>query len=440
MARRYNSMTLPLRFPHGLRGLLARLTAGAAVACLALAANAAGLTESVMTFKESARDGMAQALGYRAQAASTKAGETVIGVVEYYNAGLKHYFITAEPAEIANLDGGAFNGAWTRTDRGFNAWPLAGKPADAVPVCRFFGTDQYRANGTRIGPNSHFYTADPAECAFVKTGYQSVAADGRSYPAWTYEGDVFAVKLAVGGACPGGTQPLYRAYNDGANGDPNHRYSTAPVVLTEMAGWTFEGLVMCVPITVAPPAPFQVVGEIRGCDSLNCRPPLAVGSGTGLVDLVLEIGNGTGQPVAITIPAGFVFVSETGTYQDGLLLDSLVVQVPAGGSTRLLLSLYCSQQSRETAKPTAVYRTGAVTGNAGLLAIIGLPRPIPVVSDSITAAVTQFAVWEVTDGKGPLSAAQLNMLRTIYATPETDPAFLTAMDAFLKTLSIIKRH
>ncbi len=176
----------------------------------------------------------------------------IVPVVEFYNAGLTHYFISADPAEIAVLDGGAFGGAWVRTGRSFSAWDIAGAPADTLPVCRFFGTDRYRADGSRIGPNSHFYTADPAECAYVKVSYQAVASDGNSYPAWTYESNAFAVKALVGGACPAGTLPLYRSYNNGMRGDPGHRYSTDASVLQAMTGWVFEGLTMCVPPTDGP--------------------------------------------------------------------------------------------------------------------------------------------------------------------------------------------
>jgi len=420
-----------------LRRVLARIAAGTLLAAVAATAHAAPLTPPGVD-KDAIREAMASALGYRAVAPARKAGEPVVTVVEYYNAGLQHYFITAEPAEITNLDSGAFGGAWKRTGQSFNAWALATKPADAVPVCRFFGTDQYRANGTRIGPNSHFYTADPAECTFVKTGYQAVAANGISYPSWTYEGDAFAVKLAVGGTCPGGTVPLYRAYNDGARGDPNHRYSSNTTLLTSLVGWSFEGLVMCVPVTAAVPAPFEVRGEIRGCDNAQCAPPVSAGAAVGLVDLVLEIGNSSAAPVTVTIPSGFVFVSSTATYQDGLLLDSTIVQVPANGSVRLLLSLYCLQQSRSTATPTATYVTGAVTTNPGILAIINLPRPLGIANDSLKASATQFALWEVTDGTGALSASQLTMLRNLYALPETDVSFETAFAAFLDTLSVLK--
>ncbi len=178
---------------------------------------------------------------------TAKVAGDIVDVVEFYNAGLEHYFRSADPAEIGILDGGAFGGAWKRTGSTFPAWDVTGAPAGSVPVCRFFGTDRYRANGSRIGPNSHFYTADPTECAFVKIAFQAVASDGVSYPAWTFEANAFAVKLHVGGTCPTGTQALYRTYNNGARGDPNHRYSTNAALLQAMAGWVFEGLVMCLP-------------------------------------------------------------------------------------------------------------------------------------------------------------------------------------------------
>jgi hypothetical protein len=38
-------------------------------------------------------------------------------------------------------------------------------------------------------------------------------------------------------------QPLYRAYNNGMSGAPNHRYTTDPAVLDAMIaqGWIMEG-------------------------------------------------------------------------------------------------------------------------------------------------------------------------------------------------------
>ncbi len=202
---------------------------------------------------------VAHAQPTQAPVQSVKAAADTVTVVEYYNAGLDHYFITADSAEIALLDGGAFGGAWKRTGGSFPAWNTTTGPAGTVQVCRFSGTDQYRADGSRIGPNSHFYAADPAECSLIKTAWQSVANDGKSYPAWIFEGMAFSAKLPVGGVCPADTQPLYRTYNDGARGNPNHRYSTNAEALRAMPGWVFEGIVMCLPVasgtSVTPPLP-----------------------------------------------------------------------------------------------------------------------------------------------------------------------------------------
>jgi hypothetical protein len=192
--------------------------------------------------------------------------ETIVTVVEYYNATLDHYFITADSAEIAVLDGGGASGAWQRTGRSFKAWGANGGPTGSEQVCRFFGTDRYRADGTRIGPNSHFYTADPGECAFVRTAWQSLANDGQMYPAWTFESYAFRVIAPVNGVCPLGTSPLYRAYNNGALGDPNHRYSTILLLLQTMPGWTVEGVVMCLPGVSA--------GSGVDADSAECMVPV----------------------------------------------------------------------------------------------------------------------------------------------------------------------
>ena len=149
--------------------------------------------------------------------------------VEYYHAGFGHYFVTAQTDEISGLDGGAFGGAWQRTGQTWNVWTIGTGKAD---VCRFFTT--------AFAPkSSHFYTANAAECALVKNN-----------PAWTYEKLAFIVALPVNGICASGSTPLYRLYNNGVTGAPNHRYTTNTTVLNQMiqAGFVQElDNTVCVP-------------------------------------------------------------------------------------------------------------------------------------------------------------------------------------------------
>ena len=152
--------------------------------------------------------------------------------IEFYHAGIDHYFMTAYADEATSLDNKPEWG-WARTGKTFNVWlTQASAPVNASPVCRFYGVF---ANGT-VG--SHFYTVDTGECAYVKS---------RLDWGWNYEGDAFYAVKPVGGACPSGTAPVYRAYNNGMGGAPNHRYMTSQADLNTMVaqGWIDEGIAMC---------------------------------------------------------------------------------------------------------------------------------------------------------------------------------------------------
>ena len=157
---------------------------------------------------------------------------TTPSAVEFYNAGINHYFMTASPDEATFLDNKPSWG-WARTGKTFNVWlTQASAPGSASPVCRFFGVF---SNGT-VG--SHFYTADPGECAYVKS---------RLDWGWGYENDAFYAVKPTGGSCPSGTSPVYRTYNNGMGGAPNHRYMTTQADVDTMVskGWVSEGTVLC---------------------------------------------------------------------------------------------------------------------------------------------------------------------------------------------------
>ena len=151
----------------------------------------------------------------------TTGGPPVPGVqtaaVEFLHAGFGHYFLTADPDEIGGLDSGVFAG-WSRTGQTFNVWKTGTGLAD---VCRFFTVF--------FAPkSSHFYTANGAECALV----------GQN-PVWQYEKISFLVALPdPGGNCTVGTK-LYRLYNNGQTGAPNHRYTTSLAIRAQMIAQGF---------------------------------------------------------------------------------------------------------------------------------------------------------------------------------------------------------
>ncbi len=164
------------------------------------------------------------------------AAEPTASAVEFYNVNLKHYFMTADAAEASGIDNGAAGAGWVRTGAVIRAFAKASDGTGLSAVCRFYGTPGK-------GPNSHFYTADPAECAQVKQD-----------PGWTYEGIVFYIQPAQNGVCSSGTTGVYRSYNNGfAANNSNHRYLTDYTLFANMAsqGFSPEGLVMCAPLSSA---------------------------------------------------------------------------------------------------------------------------------------------------------------------------------------------
>ncbi len=177
--------------------------------------------------------------------ASLGASAAILDAVEYYNAPLDHYFVTALPDEIAKLDAGVFAN-WTRTGQHFAVFDPATPVAGASPVCRFYGSPA-------AGLDSHFYSASPAECAAVRQRFPGI---------WLEETDnAFGIGLPdpVTGQCPASSVPVYRAWNDRI--DSNHRFTTDPSTLQAMVakGYIAEGygpppmpVAMCSPADGSP--------------------------------------------------------------------------------------------------------------------------------------------------------------------------------------------
>ncbi len=148
--------------------------------------------------------------------------------VEYFNEVLGHYFLTAFPEEAAALDAGAQNGAWRRTGFAFQVWDA--DDAVAVDVCRFFGTPG-------VGPNSHFYTGHPPECAALNAN-----------ALWNFEAIGFRMRLPVNDGCQSPARPVYRLYNNPQFlMQVNHRFTAdgATYAALRTAGWIGEGVAFC---------------------------------------------------------------------------------------------------------------------------------------------------------------------------------------------------
>lgn len=131
--------------------------------------------------------------------AASNLPDGAVAVVEFYDAALDHYVVTADPLEIESLNASA---AWLRTGHVFYGWANpASAPSGVSPVnvCRFYADQEALIN-------SYFFTADPQECSFL-------AGDGG---AWALQTDAaFYIEVPdPSGACRSGTIPVYRFFNN----------------------------------------------------------------------------------------------------------------------------------------------------------------------------------------------------------------------------------
>ena len=169
----------------------------------------------------------------------TGLGVPIDPVIEYYNASLDHYFITASQPDIDALDSNRTPG-WSRTGESFPAYisnlrQWFDKPPDLRPVCRFW-----------IPPavgDSHFFSASSVECAVAQ-----------AIPNYVQETDhAFFASLPneQTGECLNDQMPVYRLWN--GRFDSNHRYTSSAAIrdLMRDKGYIAEGygpnaVAMCV--------------------------------------------------------------------------------------------------------------------------------------------------------------------------------------------------
>ena len=161
----------------------------------------------------------------------------ILQVVEYYNAALDDFFLTALPEEMNTLDTGQIPG-WQRTGYKLPTW--TGPAADAfiipdlAPVCRVW-----------LGA-SHFYSVSGCADALVVPG--SVLETGSAFYA--------TLPDVQTGACPSGQVAVFRLWNPRGT---SHRYTTQIAVRDDMLrrgfvpeGYGPVGVAMCVPASPAP--------------------------------------------------------------------------------------------------------------------------------------------------------------------------------------------
>jgi hypothetical protein len=168
------------------------------------------------------------------------------------------------------------------------------------------------------------------------------------------------------------------------------------------------------PFTLPPGV--TVSGTIVGADDLTSECENGKkGNGSGVyVQVCVPLRNTTGAPVEVVFPPGLVIVSAAEGFQNGLLVERIVVTVPPtnngpggpptdGGvdpSAEVVpLSTYCLNESQSPNELGTPYRFGPVTSDSALQELLGLLANKRIDTDE-DKDVVQSAIYSITEEKG----------------------------------------
>ncbi|WP_163998322.1 hypothetical protein [Pyxidicoccus caerfyrddinensis] len=172
------------------------------------------------------------------------------------------------------------------------------------------------------------------------------------------------------------------------------------------------------------PSGVAVSGPVYGAHDItdDCGNG-APGHGSGeFVKVCVPLRNTTGGPVEVVFPPGLVIVAASETFQNGLLVERVVVTVPPTppgpgglpdggvdtGAHVVPLFTYCLNEALLPNDTGTPYRMGPVTSDSALKELLGLVDGKRV-SGEEEVDVVQHAIYSITESKGLTSGDRADL-------------------------------
>ncbi|MBZ4417740.1 hypothetical protein [Myxococcus sp. RHSTA-1-4] len=163
------------------------------------------------------------------------------------------------------------------------------------------------------------------------------------------------------------------------------------------------------------PAGIVISGDLYGANDItdDCGKQ-EPGNGSGeYVRVCVPLRNTTGGPIQVEFPPGLTLITRSEGYQNGLLVERVVVEVPPtpGGPGGLPdggpdpdayvvpLFTYCLNEERTPSDTGTPYKLGNVTDDAAITELLGLVKGKNIDTDDEVDAV-QHAIYSITERTG----------------------------------------
>jgi hypothetical protein len=185
---------------------------------------------------------------------------------------------------------------------------------------------------------------------------------------------IFGILIAIAFSCKKETITDNTNLNMSGFGDNEGLVSGTAFVLPD--GLEYEGEIMGVEILLSFAK--NSISDKNQSQSFSPKKERVVldtvfGSG-GSVEIALCIRNTTNSNIELILPAGLVFHSRSGEYQNGLLIKKATVTIPANSPYRIGLALLCCNLNKELSSPDEVYEKPVVSNNSKVLELCNLVK------------------------------------------------------------------
>lgn len=147
------------------------------------------------------------------------------------------------------------------------------------------------------------------------------------------------------------------------------------------------------------PAGVTVEGDVSGDVDVHCADKSAVENASDLDLACVGLRNATAAEVMVTFPAGLTFVAKTETTQNGIIIHSHDVTVPANTLKYFYFRPASLNQACDPTSTKDAYTLGNVTTDPKLVEILTLAKTKKVDGD-LGAEIVGRMIWDVTDGQG----------------------------------------
>jgi hypothetical protein len=140
-------------------------------------------------------------------------------------------------------------------------------------------------------------------------------------------------------------------------------------------------------------------GEMTGDVDPHCSGKSFVEYGSDLISICVGLRNTTAADITVTIPAGLVFLAKDPAAQNGIILQSHDLKVPAGAVAYFYFRPFCLNEHCLFGRKEDRYTFGNVVSDPRLLEIIGLARTKKL-DGGVGSFVFAQVIWDVTGGDG----------------------------------------